>query len=685
MTQIAIAAQKPAAALSGEAFEIGDADAKPAELQAQTARKGASENGAESEHNDCGFSVYEPSDPLADLVVRCAADPGAPFKPDVLDALAELRTDDRAAFEALRAALKAAKVRVSALDQAISAAAGTDNDRQTQADLLLEIAAEAALFHTGDKTAFADIVIAGHRETWPVKSKGFRRWLGRAFYEKHGGAPNGDAVQSALAVVEAKAHYDAPERAIYLRIGEHDGKLYLDLGDESWRAIEIDADRWRIIAEPPVRFRRAAGMLALPEPTRGGSLDALRKLVNVGTDQDFILAIAWLLATFRPRGPYPVLIVAGEQGSAKSTFITVLRSLIDPNTSPLRSLPREDRDLFIAANNGHVLSFDNVSGLPGWISDTLCRLATGGGFAVRTLYSDSDETLFEAMRPIALNGIEDIVSRPDLAERGLFLTLTAIPETARRTDKAVTTDLDAARPAILGALLDAVSAGLRRLPETNLNRLPRMADFAMWATACGDGTLWPAGGFMEAHDANRASAINDVIENDPVANAIRGLVDGEARTAWTGSAQHLLAALREIAGENVAKGKAWPESARALSARVTRAATFLRSIGIEIERYREGHAKTRMLEISSADNRGKLPSAPSAPSAMADFRHFSADGSSDPTVHRPSAPSADRPHRPQTVRSNPLKTNGAGDADGADAKIPTQTGSEKNIVPGGWI
>lgn len=63
-----------------------------------------------------------------------------------------------------------------------------------------------------------------------------------------------------------------------------------------------------------------------------------------------------------------------------------------------------------------------------WISDTLCRLATGGGFAVRRLYSDMDEVLFDAARPVILNGIEDIVTRPDLADRAVFLTLEPIPE-----------------------------------------------------------------------------------------------------------------------------------------------------------------------------------------------------------------------------------------------------------------
>ena len=196
----------------------------------------------------------------------------------------------------------------------------------------------------------------------------------------------------------------------------------------------------------------------------------------------------WLC--LRNRGPYPVIALSGEQGSAKSTFSAILRSLLDPNTAPLRALPREDRDLFIAASNGHVLAFDNVSGLPGWISDTLCRLATGGGFAVRQLYTDQDEVLFDAARPVILNGIEEIVTRPDLADRAVFLTLQPIPEEHRRPEQELWAAFEAERPRILGVLLDAVVVGLKRLPETRLEKLPRMADFALWATAC-ETALWP--------------------------------------------------------------------------------------------------------------------------------------------------------------------------------------------------
>jgi hypothetical protein len=372
--------------------------------------------------------------------------------------------------------LKKAGCRVTALDDAIAEENGEAGGRgPTQADILIKLAQTAEPFHAPDGTGFADLDINGHRETWPIRTNGFRRWLARRFFEATGGAPSSEALKSALNVIEAKAHFDAPQRTVHVRVGGLDGRLYLDLCDESWRAVEIDAAGWRVIDNPPVRFRRAAGMQALPVPVKGGSIDALRSFLNVQTDADFVLVVAWALAALRNRGPYPVIVLSGEHGSAKSTFSAFLRALLDPNTAPLRALPREDRDLFIAASRGHVLAFDNVSGLAAWISDTLCRLATGGGFAVRQLYTDQDEVLFDATRPVILNGIEDIVTRPDLADRAVFLMLEPIPEERRRPEAELWAAFEAERPRILGVLLDAVVVGLKRLPETHLPKLPRMA------------------------------------------------------------------------------------------------------------------------------------------------------------------------------------------------------------------
>ena len=621
-------------------------------------------------------AAEEVGDPLEGLIERTAADAGAAFAPEVLERLVTLKRDDRAAFEALRAQLKKVGCRVTALDDAITEESGEAGGRgPTQADILIDLAQSAELFHAPDGTGFADLDINGHRETWPIHSTGFKDWLTRRYFEDTGGAPNSEALRSARGVLQARARFDSPLRAVHARVGGLDDRLYLDLCDETWRAVEIDATGWRVIGNPPVRFRRAAGMQALPAPVAGGSVTALRSFLNVGSDADFVLVTAWTLACLRNRGPYPVMVLSGEQGSAKSTFSAILRALLDPNTAPLRALPREDRDLFIAASNGHVLAFDNVSGLPAWISDTLCRLATGGGFAVRQLYSDQDEVLFDAARPVMLNGIEDIVARPDLADRAVFLTLEPIAEERRRPEEELWAAFEAERPRILGVLLDAAAKGLAMLPQTRLDKLPRMADFALWATAC-ETALWPSGTFWSAYCGNRDEAVEGVIEADPIAAAVRALV--ATRTEWTGTASELLGALAEMAGERVAKSKAWPDSPRVLAGRLRRAATFLRKIGIEIGFDRKGRARTRIIRIttgqsSAPETGGAQASASSAPSAdqpklipangFATYGGRTVDDAADGSAGGDGS----------TARANPLKSDGETGADGADANHPPQS------------
>ena len=185
--------------------------------------------------------------------------------------------------------------------------------------------------------------------------------------------------------------------------------------------------------------------------------------------------MAWALAALIDTGPYPALAFTGEQGVAKSTASKILRMLIDPNSAPLRALPRSDRELFISASNSHLLVFDNVSGLQPWLWDTLCRLSSGGGFAVRSLFTNTDEVLFNASRPIILNGIGDIITRPDLAARALFIGLEPISDAARKAENDLLAELDAKRPASSALCLtqsaSVCSAG-RQSPSRNCRGWP---------------------------------------------------------------------------------------------------------------------------------------------------------------------------------------------------------------------
>ena len=459
-----------------------------------------------------------------------------------------------------------------------------DDRKPTQADTLVRLAGDAAsFFKSPDDTAYALVEADGHREVWPLRSTGFKQWLVYRYFRATGIAPKADALGQALCTLGAMAQFDGETAPVFTRTASQDGKLYLDLCDDTWRAVEISAEGWRIVNEPPVRFIRSKGMLALPEPLHGGSMDALRPLLNVAAEDDFKLIVGWLLAALRPRGPFPLLALCGEAGSAKSTAAKVLRSLVDPNAAPLRSTPRDERDLFISAANSACLVLDNLSSISATMSDALCRVATGGSFSTKTLYTDTDETLIDVCRPVLLTSVGEVIARSDLADRTVLVTLASISETRRLPDDEFAVMLETARPRILGALLDAIAAGLRELPAVRLDRLPRMANFIRWTRAC-EVALWEPGSIQAAFDKNMAEAVDGVLEGDPVAMSLLAMLDKQPGRCWQGRGSELLTQLSNWAPEGALRERSWPRNPQTLTSRLTLAAPSLRKKGIVIER-----------------------------------------------------------------------------------------------------
>lgn len=462
------------------------------------------------------------------------------------------------------------------------------------------------LFHTPDGKPYVSVPVGEHVETWPALGTEFKRLLALWYYHEHEAAVGAQGLAEAREVLAAKAQHEGKAVPVWVRVAEHDGACYLDLCDPEWRAVRVTADGWQIVQKCPVRFRRTSGMLPLPPPTRGGSVERLRELLNV-EEGDFVLVLAWLVAALRPRGPYPILAISGEQGSAKSTKTRALRRLIDPNAADIRTEPTEARELVIMANNSAVVALDNMSNIPPWLSDSLCRLATGGGLSRRTLYADEEETIFNVQRPVILNGIEDLCNRADLLDRALLLAVPRIPEEKRITEEDFWADFDEACPGILGALLDAVAAALRRLPDVKPPRLPRMADFAKWIIAAEESLGQRDGAFLDAYSDNRADATDLALEASPVASVVREFTVKLGRMApalqvelWRGTASELLAELNSLAGERQ-RNPAWPRDAARLSGKLKRMAPALRDVGVNVVLgEREGKRRTRTVTLLRA-------------------------------------------------------------------------------------
>jgi hypothetical protein len=467
-----------------------------------------------------------------------------------------------------------------------------DLARETMAQTLLRIALRARLLRGVDGLFYASVPVGDRHECHELRSPRFARWLTRAYRQEGTGIPQPDSIKGIVALLEAEAEQAGSIEAAYIRVGGGCGAdpgsgptsvYYIDLGDRSRRAIEIRPGHWSVVDRPPVYFRRPDGFGELPTPTRDGSIELLQKYANV-SPLDFPLLVAWMTAALRPIGPFPVLNLVGEQGSAKSTLARVARLLIDPHASPLRSEPDSNRDLMTSAFNNWLLAFDNLSAIRGWLSDALCRLATGGAFAGRKLYEDNQEHHLSAQRPVIINGIDELACKGDLVDRSLFLSLPSIPDGSRQYEEDFWKAFRVDYPRLLGSLLDAIAGGLQALPEVHLGARPRMADFARWGEAVARAVGQPAGTFLSAYLENRHTASESALDNSPVARAVYKLVNESGR--WIGTATALFEHLTTSVRDSVTDARRWPKNPRWLSDQLRRASPQLRNLGVIVTFHR---------------------------------------------------------------------------------------------------
>ena len=390
---------------------------------------------------------------------------------------------------------------------------------------------------------------------------GFRASLAREYRRQAGKTPSGSALTDALTVLEGEAADTAPT-PVALRIAQHHDDLVLDLGDTSGSAVVVNASGWQVVTQSTVTFRRTALSGALPPPVAGEDLAALGALLNVPR-ATLALVIGWLVASFLPDIPHPVLMIGGEQGAGKSSAGRIIVELVDPSPAPMRSEPRDPEAWAMIASGSWIVLIDNVSGISTWLSDAICKAVTGDGWVRRRLYSDSELSVLAFRRCVILTSIDAGALRGDLADRLLLIDLDRIADTARRTEADLRAEYERLRPALLGALLDVVVAVLRELPSINLQTLPRMADFARVLAALDVARPDLTDGMaLQTYLEQRERLATEVVESDAVAMEIVRLVE---QGPWSGTAEELRSRLTPERAP-----REWPASARALSGRLRR-------------------------------------------------------------------------------------------------------------------
>lgn len=475
-----------------------------------------------------------------------------------------------------------------------------DGGRHSQATKLvgLAIANGAELFHDATGEAYVSFPVDGHCETHGIRTKSTRMWLSKLFYDVDETVPGSQATNDALQTLEGQALYAGVHRDVAVRLAAQGDNLYLDLGDDEWRVVEITAPGWRIVPshECPVKFRRPPGMLPLPDPDINGTVDDLRPLMHVGDGDDFKLIVGWLLGVFNLIGARPLLELLGEQGCGKTHLARELIALVDPCAVPMRTTPRQEDDLIIAARNRLIVAYDNLSSLAEWQSDALCRLSTGGGISKRELYSDKDEVQIDAQRPVLLTGINSVATRSDLLDRALSVSLPYLQPADRKTERELAAAFAAARPGILGGLLTAVSAALANRDAVAMARVPRLADFVTWVEAAAPALGWGSGEFLAAFEGSRRKADAVAIEALPIGPVL--LTFMQERDEWEGTASVMLKELGKLVDDETKRDGDWPKGANRLSKQIGRLAPNLRQVGVSVAWQRSGPAGTRLICLS---------------------------------------------------------------------------------------
>jgi hypothetical protein len=529
---------------------------------------------------------------------------------ELLGDLGRVEHADPSSFAAIKADLSALKsFRARDFSKAIAQhlAPGTAVDAKgkgSDVGNLIEMGVDSIeLFHDSVGKAYALTRTGDRLEALPLRGGEYKRLLTNRYYAATGYTPGPEIYRSALDVLELRA-CEGPLHDVHVRTAgvadpsdSTNRTVLLDLADEYRRAVGISKDGWSVVATPAVRFRRPSGMLPLPEPRRGGTIEGLWPFLNI-READRSLVLAWMTAALLPDGPFPILILSGEQGTAKSSTSLAIRRLIDPNVTPLRGAPADERELMIAATNSRVLAFDNLSHLSDFLSDCLCRIATGSGFTCRQLYTDNEEVFFTACRPILLNGIEEIAARGDLLQRSILVELPVVTEEARKIETRFWREFAEAQPSILGALLDLVAGGLAILPSIKPGRLPRMADFGLWGEAVSRATGRPDGEFLDRYRQNQDQASEIALESSPIAMAVVDLMSG--RIEWVGTARGLLVELEDRT-QAAHRRRNWPASPRGMAGALRRAAPALRRMGIMVDfSVASDRQRTRTITLRSA-------------------------------------------------------------------------------------
>jgi hypothetical protein len=460
----------------------------------------------------------------------------------------------------------------------------------------------AEVFRWEDRAYISIPTPSGGCVSYLMRGRATERWIRHIWFKSEGRSMGPMVLNEVIATLETKAFADGQSFPVWNRVGLLEENIYVDLGREDALLIKISETGWEPAYEPRVKFRRPDGFKELPLPKVPGDLRALQCLLGL-SEEVFYSTVAFMISSMAPKGPYFGLIIEGEMGSGKSVLASSLKALLDPNDADRLSLPTNDRDLAIHANQFRLLSYDNASGIKSLVSDALCIVATGGGLATRKLYTDDELAVLKASRPFILNGISGYARRPDLIERAIYVHLERVPKEERKEERVLTLEFNRQAPHVLGGLYDALSVGLRNIKKGINPTGLRMADAATRIMASEEALGIPAGTLISAIQDGQRALIIERISSDGLTVGLKEILK---RGPFEGTIKELFERLRGTNEDDL------PRSPAALSSALDRQRGGLQEVGIFVkllQRSKQG----RRVKIEYVDPPEDAPASASKP------------------------------------------------------------------------
>jgi len=451
-------------------------------------------------------------------------------------------------------------------------------EKKPLTDILIEIALKNAQMVFLDEREVPYVKIQD--KYFPLRSKDFKGWLCKLFYQEYKKGVYREALNAALNTLEGYAQFEGEGTfPLHNRVAWHNGEIFYDLSNEEWQAVRISQKGWQIVKKP-VLFRRFLHQEPQVLPLPGGNVWKLLEFLNFGED-DKILYLIWVISCFVPDIPHPVVILYGEQGGAKTVAFKLTRLLIDPSKTLVLSMPKDFNELIQKLDHNYCSFFDNLAGLQNWQSDALCRACTGEGFSKRKLFTDDGDVIYSYKRCVGLNGINCVAVAPDLLDRSILFRVERIPENKREEEKKIFENFKKEIPLILGGCFDVLTAALKIYSEINLQKLPRMADFAMWGYAIAEALGIEGDRFLEIYNKNIRRQHEEAIEGNPIALAVKYFAQEHKK--WQGTASELLEEISPVA-EHLkldVRAKYWPKDPSSLVRKLNVVKVNLLELGIK--------------------------------------------------------------------------------------------------------